>query len=368
MWACVVVCAVILLGGVTAFIQARATRLPYERIGSGYLGRTEPGGPLVSYNPGGELARAIHPEEKQELAVREVELELVNEATGERLRKPIRVIEREGKRWLSAPRGTNPLIKSPVRDLYFTEANRLLYLVDPDKLGAKQLTSSSYRGRPMTEFTRNEMGLVFWVASPIWGPGGDSVIFETNRSGQWELWEVNVNTGEEQVLAVWDGRPVGTTRAGHIVTVRQSAPDWEVWLLKPDTGENVLAVRAPVVYAAGAFAVARFDSDSSSRLVFHNLNEGTSAKLPPAPEGYDYCLPFSVSPDGTGVALWLSTAEGDSMLGILDVTTDPAKLKTYPPPGGRHTGAVYWLDNTTVAVQTGLIGDPTAGTYSLKVR
>lgn len=355
-------------------MKARATSSPYQKVGSGYVRQVQPGGPTVSYSPGGGPVEAAQWElgEQRSLRVWEADLQLVEEVTGEASAAKIRVIEDGNTRWLAAARGTNPLAESPTRELYLHSANDEIYIINPHDVTATQLTSSLCQGKSRVQLSSEQGFPIPWARYPMWGPGGGSVIFATKRSGQWELWIADVATRSERVLVACGdkpGYPEGLTETGQVVMrCPQEGGKADIWLVDLATEKKTLALQGYEVFVRGALVLAQAGPEADSGLVLHNLSAHSSVRIPAAPQGYSYRMPFDVSPDGARLALWLATHDGNRVAAILDVTKTPASLKTYPPPeGSRTTGALYWLDNTTVALQMGPVNDPAAVTYSLRV-
>ena len=374
LWVFVAGCITVLLCVGGMWIKAQATSSPYQRVGPGYMGQLKPGGPVVSYTPGGGPVEAVQWRlgEQRSLQVTVVDLQLIEEVTGETSNAKIRVIEDGNARWLAAARGTNPLVESPTGKLYLHYANDEAYVIDPCEVTETQLTASVYQGKSRVQLNSEQGFPVPWVHCPMWGPTGDSVVFATKRSGQWELWVVDVATRTEQVLAACGdkpGYPEGLTDTGHIVMrCPQEGGKADIWLVDPASGAKTLALQGYEAFVRGAFVLAWSGPETSSQLALYDLSARSSVILPAAPQGYAYRMPFDMSPDEARIALWLATNEGDRVAAILDVTENPARLKTYPPPAGsRTTGGLYWLDNATVAVQVGSVNDPAAATYSLRV-
>lgn len=280
--------------------------------------------------------------------------------------------DEEGHRWLAPMPGCNPPIPSPDRSLYFFEDGGQLYLLDSETLEVAPLTPWDYQGKSRPELVEERGSPVFWVGWPLWAPDGCSIVYTTDRSGEFELRQLDVATRTESVITSCAGRNWllhSWTNDGRLLVqdyVGGSSPD-AFFLLDRETG-----AREPlplVVYLScveGPNIIAHQSPNLASSLVFYDVNRRRTAALPAAPQGYFYQMPFIPSPDGARMAFRLGTNSPEHRIGVIEVAADPPTLRTFQLPA-LTTDDVIWLDDETLMVRSGDMNDPERVTYALTV-
>jgi len=162
---------------------------------------------------------------------------------------------------------------------FATDTDVNIYVVRLDGTGLRRLTTSG-------------------GGSPSWSPDGTLIAFHSSRTGDYQLYTVNVLTGIERrltsstatdALPRWspDGRLIAfaSTRAG--------AFDWDIWVMNPDgSGARQVTSGAPVVDSAPEW------SPDGTMLIFERFPDAITY----APDLY------SVNLDGTGVTQVTSSA------------------------------------------------------------
>lgn len=347
----------------------------YVRLGSGYLNQPELGAPLIGYTPGSEPSEALiwQPVASTTTDLRQIEIPYPTDDGSPGEVMTLRAsTDADGRVHLTSARGCNPLVPSPDGRLYFFDGAGELYLVDADGPTVSRLTSWDYKGKSRRLLNAERGYAVRWADCPLWTPDGKSVVFLTDRAGAPELWRVDVQGGAETcVMSCTENHWYlhGWTKDGRLVVgVMKDGGEFDLYLVDLATKVTEHALHG-YNYCVVAPYVAFCDSpEAAGMTLFCDLNTLAVTTLPSPPEGYVFRMPFTVSPAGTRLALWLSTKDGDYQVGIVDLETDPPALTTYPPPQpGRVTGGLYWLDDSTLGVQSGSIGDPDAATYALRV-
>ncbi|MCL6451394.1 MAG: hypothetical protein K6T75_08890 [Acetobacteraceae bacterium] len=364
--------------GVLALAIAGGTWLamatsPFEKVGSGLMTQAGPGAPLVTYSGPGQAAEAVlwQPTERKPLKVEEVQREYPrDDGTTDVI--TIRVMEDSaGNRWLAAALGSNPLIPSPQGSLYFFESQCQLYLVDARTLEVLPLTSWEYQGKSRPQLCRERGVSVAWAHWPLWTPNGEAVVFLTNRSGTRQLWKIDVASREETVLADWGSRacyPHFWADDGRLLMGRRVDQVTEYFLfdLKTGNAEELVSSRLTTVFEAPYIML--FDGVPLTRGSLYDVNRRTTAPLPLPPPGYFYQLPYRVSPNRERIALWIANQQRSHFVAVIDCNAVPLVLRTYPAPGRAwSSGWLVWLDDDTLAIQTGGKNDPAAAMYALKV-
>src|SRR5215467_1881613 len=81
-----------------------------------------------------------------------------------------------------------------------------------------------------------------WDREPAWSADGLSIVFSSDRSGNFDLWRLAVSGGEPERLTtspLSDGQP-SVTRDGRIVFVRGRLGAASLWVRLPDGSESRL--------------------------------------------------------------------------------------------------------------------------------
>jgi hypothetical protein len=363
--------AVLVIG--TCAWLAIATPL-FEKIGSGLMFKSPGGGPLVTYGEPGKSVEAVlwQPTGSTNLKVYEVQRGYLLD-DGREAQAAITVSEdSSGNRWLQAAEGTSGLVPSLDCALYFFQGGRQLYLVDARSLEITPLTSWEYNGKSVYRLAEEQSRSVHWVYRPLWAPDGRSVVFGTDRSGENEIWRVSAIDRRETVLASSDAQvwlPRFWADDGRLVIQHmQEQAGSDFLLLDTQSGAVENLLHATLSSVSPPFIVTYDDVEQTHGLLLYDVNSRTSVALPPTPNGHMYQFPLVVSPGGTRLAAWLSSKQGTSLLGIVDLVAEPTTILTYPEPQGAHgSGGLMWLSDDTVAVQCGDKNLPGAATFALKV-
>lgn len=113
----------------------------------------------------------------------------------------------------------------------------------------------------------------FFERMPIWSGHGNAVIFQTNRGGQSDLWEIEPDSGRLRPLtsSQTEETPEGTSADGTIVSFQQSADEAKLWMIDPATrasrqlASDALSDFGPVVSADGRTLVFQRSEPSPSQ-------------------------------------------------------------------------------------------------------
>jgi serine/threonine protein kinase/Tol biopolymer transport system component len=172
-----------------------------------------------------------------------------------------------------------------------------LWVADPDGGHREQLTDDPFLKR-----------------APRWVGSGRMVLYESNRSGPFGLWEISSRSHESWPIAV-EGvppEPESSSADGAFVSVRQEAEDANLWRFEPNgksapLTEGTDREAAPSVSRDGrtiVFERLAAESSGGSRFtdtrLFHGVFDGSSLRVNPS--GMADGISARVSPDGSRVA------------------------------------------------------------------
>ncbi|HLJ48250.1 MAG TPA: protein kinase [Bryobacteraceae bacterium] len=189
-----------------------------------------------------------------------------------------------------------------------TEQDESLFVVGVDGNGLRRLTNSGHRNR-----------------GPRWSPDGKRIAFFSQRSGDWEIWTADVNTGELRQI---------TNLAGQNVA-------WPVW----STDGKQLAYTV--------FGVNTFFLDPSK-----SWEQQTIERVPPFPEGQLF-NGWSWSPDGRTLAGFLNNNNGIAVYSLgtrafrklTDFGSDPVWLSDSRRLLFHHKGKIQMVDSENGSVR-----------------
>jgi gamma-glutamyltranspeptidase len=120
-----------------------------------------------------------------------------------------------------------------------------------------------------------------WDREPAWSADGSSIVFSSDRSGNFDLWRVAATGGEPERLTTSpfsDGQP-SVARDGRIIFVRGRLGAASLWVRQPDGSESRLtkdrvAEQWPAVSADGARVAYVAIADGTHRLHVRSLDGG----------------------------------------------------------------------------------------------
>jgi len=186
-----------------------------------------------------------------------------------------------------------------------TEHQEDLFLINIDGSGFRQLTSDRARNR-----------------GPRWSPDGKRIAFFSTRSGDWEIWTIDVAGGHMRQL---------TRLAGQNVA-------WPVW---SQDGRRM---------AYTIFGVSTFVMEMAQE-----WDDQTPRKLPPMSGDGEIFNGWSWSPDGKTIAGFLNRGDGLALYypatqtyrRLSDVGSDPVWLSDSRRLLFHHHGAIHLLDTAS---------------------
>ena len=81
-------------------------------------------------------------------------------------------------------------------------------------------------------------------SSPSWSPDSQQIVFSSNRSGNYDIWTLDINSGQTKCLTTYKGldtSPVWSPDANYIVFVSNRSGNLQLWITKTDmTGKKQL--------------------------------------------------------------------------------------------------------------------------------
>jgi TolB protein len=78
-----------------------------------------------------------------------------------------------------------------------------IHVMNADGSGRVRLTETSVRAR-LEQMVNGDMPQSWNNAAPAWSPDGSQIVFLTDRSGQWEIWVMDADGGNQQSLVTAD--------------------------------------------------------------------------------------------------------------------------------------------------------------------
>ena len=147
---------------------------------------------------------------------------------------------------------------------------------------------------------------------PIWVGGDDTVIYQSNRGGQFDLWEVSIHDQKSWQRTTGPSLevPGGASADGSVVTFDHVAEDADLWMAQPgkllQLNAGVQNDFAPSVSADGrtvVFQRSRPDAEAAtlmSTLLLMGQFDGLKLSVDPTPLADGFAA--TISPDGTHVA------------------------------------------------------------------
>ena len=237
-----------------------------------------------------------------------------------------------------------------------------LFVAGIDGLSLRALTSDAYFER-----------------EPIWNGTGDRIIFQSNRAGQADLWEIDPRSGALNQLTQGETEKIAesTSPDGSIISLQRLSQDAKLWLWTPDAGaaqqltHDALSDHSPVLSGNGKTLAFQRSQPTPSRgyaildtkmFVASFDGQGHPREARTIGDGYS----ASLSADGTWLAyLHASNLPAKSALVVRNLhnsvstsLTDNAALPIYSPsPVGwagpmtawTHAGAdLFFVDQAGV--------------------
>ena len=78
-----------------------------------------------------------------------------------------------------------------------------IHVLNSDGTGRVRLTETSVQAR-LEQMVNGQMSSSYNNAAPAWSPDGSQIVFLTDRSGQWEIWVMDADGGNQQPLVTAD--------------------------------------------------------------------------------------------------------------------------------------------------------------------
>ena len=99
----------------------------------------------------------------------------------------------------------------------------------------------------------------YFEREPIWNGTGDRIIFQSNRAGQADLWEIDPRSGALNQLTQGETEKIAesTSPDGSIISLQRLSQDAKLWLWTPDAGaaqqltHDALSDHSPVLSGNG---------------------------------------------------------------------------------------------------------------------
>jgi serine/threonine protein kinase len=229
----------------------------------------------------------------------------------------------------------------------FAEKQEDLWVAGIDGTGARRVTHDTHNER-----------------QPVWTRGGEGIVFQSTRSGQWDLWELDLRTSQTRQLTsspteelFGEGTSTGSLQVFQFVTENSN-----LWMAPPGGPHiqltfDALSDFAPHSSAGGVLAFQRSlpslplgNRLVDARVLVAHLKEN---RLVADPQHVDDGFAPQVSPDGVRVAYLTKPLAGDRKQGLLRVkdlrtgevfnAQDPAALLSYSvAPLGWANQSVAW--------------------------
>ena len=218
-------------------------------------------------------------------------------------------------------------IKGSIRGIDVSpDARRVIYMVWSE--GQEDLWVANLDGSSARRLTNDQ----FLERYPLWSGHGRSVLYQSNRGGLIDLWELSPDSGRSWPLtsSVTVEEPESTSSDGMLVSFRQTSEDADLWLWDPSDKtprqltDDALADFAPTAAAGGlVLAFQRrhptpiLTGPTDSALHVIGLAPGAGSSLPAVTNGFAPRL----SPDGAWLAYLQNGHEPESPLLISHVET-----------------------------------------------
>jgi serine/threonine protein kinase/Tol biopolymer transport system component len=185
----------------------------------------------------------------------------------------------------------------------------------------------------------------FFERMPIWSGAGNAIIFQTNRGGQSDLWELETGSSRFRPLtsSQTEETPEGTSADGLVLTFQQSADEAKLWLIDPATragrqlASDALSDFAPAASADSRTVVFQRSEPSPSQgyrildsQLFVAALGSNSFASPPRPLSPGFA--GQLSPDGKRLAFMQGGDQGKTTLSVVDLGSDQRSVVS---PGAR---------------------------------
>jgi serine/threonine protein kinase len=176
----------------------------------------------------------------------------------------------------------------------------------------------------------------FFARYPMWNPASGTLVYQSNRGGQIDLWEMDLESGRSWSLtsSQTEEIPTAVSADGQTIVFTQLAEEARLWLWNLDTGTSrpitadALSDLAPSLSADGRFVAFQRTQPSpsrgyqilDSRLLIADLSSSGLIEDPRTiADGFAGVL----SPDGAAIAfLQRGTAPGLTKLQVRNLKTD----------------------------------------------
>jgi Tol biopolymer transport system component len=224
--------------------------------------------------------------------------------------------------------------------------------------GREDLWTSDLSGASLRRLTDD----AFFERTPIWDGTGSRIIFQSNRGGQLDLWEIDPATGRADVLTSGEMEkiPESTSADGRVISFHRLSQDAKLWRWDARTGDarqltlDALSDHSPSSSASGSVLAFQRSQPTPSRgytLLDAKLHVASLDAAGAVRDVRTFGDGFGadVSPDGSWIAYLQATGNATEVAIVLrNLSTGAGQTLAHAAPlPALSLNPVDWVTTTT---------------------